>query len=411
MSGFAARQARALNRKLDRKHVQSKEVEGRSLDYIEGWFAISQANAIFGFDGWDREMTHFERVYERNRENRTSCAYVARIRIRVRASETVIVREGTGWGHAAMRNPAEAHELALKAAETDATKRALATFGNRFGLGLYDKEQNGVSPKKQSCSALCLIAPDGVMLADNLSPESFCGGLRQLIEKLTALSDVEALQRLNYPNLLRLRLEAPDLKTNKGIHYAEVLERFLAERIASLTIPVLPAALPVQEHAEPAPSTEPPLLKESKIAPGPRIDKAALTIGTERRLRDRDHLLRVAHQPCLICGRQPSHAHHLTFAQKRGLAMKVSDEFTVPLCSVHHDELHRSGDERGWWTTKDVSPLGIAEELWRASRSGKGRYERMPSHESRRPAPEPADAAIDAPMAEAPTLAVGTGTP
>jgi recombination DNA repair RAD52 pathway protein len=74
------------NRKLDRKHVQTKEVEGRALDYIEGWFAISQANAIFGFDGWDREMTHFERVYERKQDNRISCAYVARVRIRVRAA-------------------------------------------------------------------------------------------------------------------------------------------------------------------------------------------------------------------------------------------------------------------------------------------------------------------------------------
>src|SRR5690242_9768786 len=160
MTGFSEAQVRELRRKLDRRDVHTREADNRSVDYIEGWFAISQANAIFGFDGWDREMTHFERVYERSRDNRTSCAYLARIRIRVRASETVIVREGTGWGHAATRNPAEAHELALKAAETDATKRALATFGNRFGLGLYDKEQNGVSPKKPVCSALSLIAPD-----------------------------------------------------------------------------------------------------------------------------------------------------------------------------------------------------------------------------------------------------------
>ena len=34
----------------------------------------------------------------------------------------------------------DAHERALKAAETDATKRALVTFGGRFGLMLYDKE-------------------------------------------------------------------------------------------------------------------------------------------------------------------------------------------------------------------------------------------------------------------------------
>src|SRR5262245_42613581 len=130
MSGFAPKQTRALLRKLDRKHVHTKEVEGHSLDYIEGWFAISQANAIFGFDGWDREMAQFERVYERSRGDRISCGYVARVRIRVRANGSVIVREGTGWGHASTRDAGDAHELALKAAETDATKRALATFGN-----------------------------------------------------------------------------------------------------------------------------------------------------------------------------------------------------------------------------------------------------------------------------------------
>jgi hypothetical protein len=31
------------------------------------------------------------------------------------------------------------HDIALKAAETDATKRALATFGKPFGLELYRK--------------------------------------------------------------------------------------------------------------------------------------------------------------------------------------------------------------------------------------------------------------------------------
>ena len=170
MSGFSAKQMRALRRKLDRAHVHSREVDGRSIDYVEGWFAIAQANAIFGFDGWDREMTHFERLYERVRNEKTACGYLARIRIRVRAGDAVILREGTGWGAAAAPIPAEAHERALKAAETDATKRALATFGNRFGLGLYDKEQNGVTPKKapDAVNGLCLYQPDGGVLANNL---------------------------------------------------------------------------------------------------------------------------------------------------------------------------------------------------------------------------------------------------
>ena len=182
MSDFSKAQLRRLKGKLDRRHVQSREVEGRSVDYIEGWFAIAQANAIFGFAGWDREMTHFERIYERSRGDVTSCAYVARVRIRVRTGRSTIVREGTGCGSATANTSGEAHDLALKAAETDATKRALATFGNCFGLGLYDKEQNGVTAKKAPPNSFILYDPMGAPFAQNLSAEAFCSGLRQLIQ-------------------------------------------------------------------------------------------------------------------------------------------------------------------------------------------------------------------------------------
>ena len=65
-------------------------------------------------------------------------------------------------------------------------------------------------------------------------------------------------------------------------------------------------------------------------------------IPKEKRVRDPAHLAFVASQPCLICGRRPAQAHHLRFAQPRAMAMKVSDEFTVPVCNTHHDQLHRS---------------------------------------------------------------------
>jgi len=88
MTSFSPRQIRALAGKLDRRHVHTRTVEGRELSYIEGWFAIAEANAIFGFGGWDREMMHFERVYERGRGETTSCAYLACVRIRVVPSRT-----------------------------------------------------------------------------------------------------------------------------------------------------------------------------------------------------------------------------------------------------------------------------------------------------------------------------------
>ena len=35
---------------------------------------------------------------------------------------------------------------------------------------------------------------------------------------------------------------------------------------------------------------------------------------------------------------------------------RVSDEFTVPLCRVHHRELHRQGNERAWWNKANIDP-------------------------------------------------------
>jgi hypothetical protein len=98
------------------------------------------------------------------------------------------------------------------------------------------------------------------------------------------------------------------------------------------------------------------------------VDKGALTLSEPRRYRDRAHLSFVSARPCLICGRRPSDAHHLRFAQPRALGRKVSDEYAVPLCRSHHRALHRHGDESRWWETNKVDPLVVARELWQRTR-------------------------------------------
>jgi hypothetical protein len=82
------------------------------------------------------------------------------------------------------------------------------------------------------------------------------------------------------------------------------------------------------------------------------------------RLRDKDHRRYVSSQHCLVCGRTPVEAHHLRFAQPRALSRKVSDEFTVPLCRIHHRELHRDGAEVAWWQSIKIDPLPVANRLW-----------------------------------------------
>ena len=95
-----------------------------------------------------------------------------------------------------------------------------------------------------------------------------------------------------------------------------------------------------------------------------RIDKSVLTLPEVKRLRDKQHLRFVAKQPCLVCGREPCDPHHLRFAQSRGLGLKVSDEFAVPLCRTHHRELHRVGMEVDWWVRIGIEPIDIARRLW-----------------------------------------------
>jgi hypothetical protein len=96
----------------------------------------------------------------------------------------------------------------------------------------------------------------------------------------------------------------------------------------------------------------------------PTVNKSVLMHPEPRRIRDRDHIRHVMTQACLVCGRRPSDAHHLRFAQSRALGRRVSDEFTVPLCRTHHREIHRCGDEAAWWQNTRIGPLAAARTLW-----------------------------------------------
>ena len=122
------------------------------------------------------------------------------------------------------------------------------------------------------------------------------------------------------------------------------------------------SASPVISAVQSSPSLERQRAEATPIDAG--IDKSRLTHPEPRRFRDKNHVKFVVKQPCLICGRRPSDAHHLRFAQHRALGRKVSDEFTVPLCRGHHREVHRRGDEAAWWKNTGIDPAVPARALW-----------------------------------------------
>jgi len=149
---FSSEQVSALTADLYRANVKERKQAGRQLSYIEGWLAESEANRIFGHHAWDSETTDLRVVAEKARKigsdgvDGWGVSYIAKVRVTVTTPDGhEVIRDGVGAGHGIDRDLGLAHESAAKEATTDAEKRALKTFGNPFGLALYDKTQAHVS--------------------------------------------------------------------------------------------------------------------------------------------------------------------------------------------------------------------------------------------------------------------------
>jgi hypothetical protein len=143
---------------------------------------------------------------------------------------------------------------------------------------------------------------------------------------------------------------------------AQAVEETFAARLSSFQIP---SKVESPEIGRPVGGTGDDA--ERSKAARQRRDSITQHLKTSR-LRDKEHRCFVSRQPCIICGRAPSDAHHLRFAQPRALGLKVSDEYTVPVCRVHHRELHRHGNEADWWAKVNIEPVAVALSLWRQTR-------------------------------------------
>jgi DNA recombination protein Rad52 len=346
---FTEEQRRELGAKLKHRHVKTRSTSGGVISYVEGWHVIAEANRIFGYGSWDRKTVSPRCVWSENQRGNVAAFYTTKVRITVRAGGEIIMREGIGTGFSRAPLAEAAHEMALKAAETDATKRALATFGNPFGFALYDKDQAGVTrPTRQSGAStkLALVlwrkGEEDVTFG---APKAFRDAVIAALPTMNTPDDLYEFWKRNRDALGKLSqaTQYPD-----GVPLADTIIAALKARARAL-------------GGEPRENS-----REQPHTGG--HDRPALGFPKEGRARNKEHLRFVALQPCLVCGRRPTHAHHVRFAQTRALGLKVSDEFTVPLCSVHHDALHRVGDERTWWTRRAIDPLEVAAKLWAISR-------------------------------------------
>jgi hypothetical protein len=261
----------------------------------------------------------------------------------------------------------DAPDLSISIADQNTSNRTgpMRDTGTKSGDKLSALAASGRTDRKRLGSEVILSEDESTNVRD------------KLVKEVTALESADAALAWA---IRRIRVKALLAPTD-----ASLVERAFQDRIRVLT----PEVYTEGSQSKSGPDgTQPP---RTVADPRQSSDGAAALVGTDkpeksnrdgqsvrgtddlslaklRRSRDRDHLQFIARQPCTVCGRQPCEAHHIRYAQPRALGRKVSDEFTVPLCRMHHRELHRQGDERAWWVTFNINPLPVALRFWQHTR-------------------------------------------
>jgi hypothetical protein len=219
------------------------------------------------------------------------------------------------------------------------TQTNLRPEGGEGGLGQPTSELTPNGPQQASKTP----ARAGAAKPPNVPPDASEALRQKLMSELAQLGEAEALATWAH--------RVMPLKNQLATADAETIEIAFQNKLDQLS-ETAPAELLSHKTDDLA-----------SQASGARSE-SVIAISKPVRERDRDHLRFVASQPCLICGRTPSDPHHVKFAEQRAMGRKVSDKFTVPICRLHHRELHRRGSERVWWKSKGIDPLPIAATLW-----------------------------------------------
>jgi DNA recombination protein Rad52 len=246
INAFTEKQIQELNETLSSAAVKQRDQSGRKLSYIEGWWAIREANRIFGFGAWDQKLVDIKCVAEKERKigrdkrDGWGVSYIATVCVEVAG----VIREGVGAGHGIDVDLGLAHESAIKEAATDAMKRAFMTFGNQFGLALYDKDQQSVEDKPLSTESVSSEADkvNQAFMDKLMNKMQECGIDSNGIRTLKHILRVEDFDQVKEPirdkliaNLTPAYAEKLNLGQNsKGDQVIEIIAKKLEESTASL---------------------------------------------------------------------------------------------------------------------------------------------------------------------------------
>lgn len=117
--------------------------DGKGFSHVEAWDIRKRMNQIFGFGNWSADVTDMVVVAEKEvttRQGKPAWYVVYRARCTVTIGNAF--SDGcqyTEWAAGDATNPVlgDAHDQAIKTAESQAFKRCCVNLGDQFGLSLY----------------------------------------------------------------------------------------------------------------------------------------------------------------------------------------------------------------------------------------------------------------------------------
>lgn len=221
-----------LLKPLNPSRVAKRSQAGRSLSYLEAWDVKAHLNRIFGFLNWSADVVESSLAFEdQNEKGQWNVGYKVVLRLSFpQADFTFVSYTEAAVGSATLPQRGEAHDMAIKTAESDALKRAAINLGTQFGLSLYDdgslKDVVGKTLDRDTVSQ----APDAPETAPEAPSESIpdSEGVQLWIDQMKA-----AVEAKDVPALLEIKAAMNANNSQDNVYQGVTLAKWLDKAVVS----------------------------------------------------------------------------------------------------------------------------------------------------------------------------------
>ena len=219
------KQYEQLLKPLNPSRVAKRNGGGRQLSYLEAWDVKAHLNRIFGFLNWSADVKEAVLAFEeKNEKGQWHVGYKVVLVLRI--------DNGSEWssasyteaavGFATLPSRGEAHDMAIKTAESDALKRAAINLGTQFGLSLYN---NGAT-KDVIGTTLDRDVVDNVVITEVIVEE-------EPEENLWITEMKSAVENKDVPALLDIKKKMGEDGVNDVVYKGLTLAKWLDKAVVS----------------------------------------------------------------------------------------------------------------------------------------------------------------------------------